>query len=82
MDSLLSLYRVRNVDFFLLLGSCDTVTEARKQSGISRDHARKLVKLWREAGWIMVYDASYDYTKSGALMVKSFHDIGWCIGKA
>lgn len=79
MDSLSSLYRVRNVDFFLVLGSCATVTEASKHSGICRDHARKLVKLWKEDGWIEMSDGSYDYTKKGAAFVKSFHDAGWYI---
>lgn len=74
---------MKNVDFFLVLGSCATVTEAGKHSGICRDHARKLVKLWKEAGWIVVCDGSYDYTEKGAKFVKSFHDAGWYIrGKA
>lgn len=80
MNSSESLYRVKNIDFFLLLGSCETVTEARKRAGICRDHAFNLVKMWKKSKWIVVYEGSYDYTEKGVQLVKSFHDIGWLCG--
>jgi len=76
MKSLSSLYRIKNVDFFMLIGSCDTVTEAGKKADICRDHARKLVKLWKEDGLIMVNEGSYIHTDAGLKHVNNFYSMG------
>ena len=81
MNSLETLYRVKNVDFFLCIGVCDSMNDARKKAGICRDHAFKLVKRWKTAEWITVYEGTYDYTEVGARIVKGFHTMGWIGGK-
>ena len=47
-----SLFRPENINFFLVLESERTVKSAAKSAGISVQHAARLLRIWRDCGWV------------------------------
>lgn len=52
MEHMESLFRTKNIRFFLLLPSVKTIKTAVKVAKISQQHATRLISLWKSNGWI------------------------------
>lgn len=64
-----SLFRPENINFFLALESERTVKSAARSAGISVQHAARLLKIWRDCGWVRkehsLHGDRYRYTVAG-----------------
>jgi hypothetical protein len=72
MEPMESLFRVRNIRFFLILPASRKVKLAAKIAQISPQHATRLLALWLRAGLIVRTSATewkYKYTDKGDKIV-------------
>ena len=75
-----SMFRRKNIKFYLLITKCVTVKLAAKEAGIGRQHGTRLAKVWRDSKWIErtgLYGSKYRYTVEGEKMKKALYRMGW-----
>lgn len=80
MEPLETMFRKKNIRFFLGIVKESTVVAAAKKSGIGRQHATRLARRWRECGWIErkgLYASKYRYTGKGESIQKALYRMGW-----
>jgi hypothetical protein len=83
MDGLESLFRSKNIRFYLLLCARDTVRRSARESRLSSQHATRLLKVWRVAGFVTrlssLHGERYVYTEKGLELKRRLHRGGWYI---
>ena len=79
MEHIESLFRTKNVRFFLLLPSVKTIKTAVKVANISQQHATRLTGLWKSNGWIERGNEKgwkYIYTTKGEKIADTLREFG------
>lgn len=76
-----SLVRPGAVRLYLGLSRYNTIAEAAKNANVSRQHATKLLQVWRTNGFIKknIHD-KYDYTDMGEAVAEALHKLVIAVG--
>jgi len=80
MEHIESLFRTKNVRFFLLLPSVKTIKTAVKVAKLSQQHATRLISLWRSSGLIVQANElgwKYTYTVKGERIASILRELTW-----
>ena len=76
-----SLVRPGAVRLYLGLARYNTIAEAAKNANVSRQHATKLLQVWRTNGFIKKnIHEKYDYTQIGEEVANALHKIVLAVG--
>lgn len=69
MERFDTLFRQKNIDFFLSLSEQKTSKAAARISKLSPQHGRKLIRAWVRAGWVekrpTLHGSKYFLAKDG-----------------
>ena len=75
MNGVETIVRRKNIDFFLAMSEERTVRDAARRSGLSYQHAKKVLRRWRQCGWVVrqptLHGMRYAYTVEGAAIASA-----------
>ena len=71
--------RKKNILFFIHLYDAESIVSAAKDANLTKQHATRLVRRWREDGLVVrsptLHGARYKYTEKGATYFDLLQDI-------
>jgi DNA-binding MarR family transcriptional regulator len=71
--------RKKNIYFYLCLSSAESIRAAAKQAGLTKQHATRLIKKWKDKGLIVrtptLHGSHYKYSGKGEAYETILHDL-------